>query len=616
MGRVKTRPFSFLFDRLLDSLAYPGLLARRKVTTPASKSPAKPSIPAALSTGTVRAIQALAWPDAWASDLKLAVDGHPFDLRGREYERDILRDESEWIIVPKGAQLGLTTTFLLRTCHWIKQRGWHHLYLLPLKTGSVTFVQGRIDPIIESNKNLASLFSRTDNRNHKQSVLGTNWYIRGTNIETELREIPVDVLIVDERDKANEENLHEHAYERLGGSLVGRIAELSTPTVPDYGVYGEDAWGDSDKRRWWVPCPHCGSKQVLNFEENVLPWIDEKSQSGQCRCSHCKALLTDDDRGAMNEFGEWVPDEMNGRKRGYHITQLNSPTRSLDDMLSNYFKGAKDSQKMAAFMRNALGLPYTAEGDKFTVQLLDSCRSNFQLGGLPMGSVYLGIDVGHDALHLLGYTVDSHRRRRQWACEIIQAETGLTKWEVLERDYLKILSSYVAVIDGHPDKEAVENLSKKYPGKVWMALEKDRPDQPETAKYNQPKWGEVGKVNIDRTMAFDGVIGEYLKGQVLLPANARELGEHMPKLPYGGFYAHMMAQTRVEQADASGRIVARWVNGYSAEKTKTSAIKSGKKPDHWHHADMFSFVATLQDAPMQVPAEVGELFEAAGGFIG
>jgi hypothetical protein len=163
-----------------------------------------------------KAAQVRVWPDVWAEELKLKVDGHPFSVKGREFQIQIIRDESEWIIMPKGAQMGLTI-FLVRTFHWIVNRGWHHLYLMPLKTGAIPFVQGRIDPIISSNDELAKRFKSVDNRLHKQTVENIALRIRGTNIWTELREIPSDVLVMDERDKMVEDNIPE-AMARLDGS--------------------------------------------------------------------------------------------------------------------------------------------------------------------------------------------------------------------------------------------------------------------------------------------------------------------------------------------------------------------------------------------------------------
>src|SRR3954465_6781563 len=118
----------------------------------------------------LRAAQRLARPDVWAEDLKLRVDGRPFDLSGREYIRAVIRDASHEILVKKAAQTAFTITFLVRTFHWIIERKWHHLYLLPLKTGSVPFVQKRIDPIIASNEILNNKFNSVDNRTHKQTT--------------------------------------------------------------------------------------------------------------------------------------------------------------------------------------------------------------------------------------------------------------------------------------------------------------------------------------------------------------------------------------------------------------------------------------------------------------
>jgi phage terminase large subunit GpA len=564
----------------------------------------------AVSNADARAIQALAWPDAWASGLNLLVDAHPFSLVGREYQQQMLRDESKVIIAPKGAQLGWTTLFILKTLHSIIMRGWHILYLLPLKQGSVSFVQGRIDPVIDSNPQLKKEFSRTDNRAQKQSRSGVNMYIRGTNIETELREVPADILVLDERDKANEDNLDD-ARARLDGSGIGRVYELSTPTVDGHGVYSETGFLATDQMRWWVACPGCSSYQVLSFEENVLPYLGDTVEESveSCRCSHCQRVLTDDDRASMNATGKWVPDNPGAVKRGYHLSQLNSPTKSLADaelgFLVNWFKGQMDAKKLKAFYNLGLGLPYTAPGDKFTIELLDKCRSDYSLGGIPESTVFIGIDQGYDILYVTMWT-RAKGRFRLWQVKTITTQGAKSKWVQLEEEVLSRISNWVTVCDAHPDKEDTEALSKKYPGRFWMGFEKDRPDQPDTADFIKHKHGDPAKVNIDRTMAFDSYIKAFLDGNVLLPREARDLGEHMPKLAYNAFYHQHMQMVRVEQADAQERIVARWVN---------SKDGSGKKPDHWHHASMFGWVAGLKDAPLVVPQDVGQVFQAAGGLV-
>lgn len=568
------------------------------------------------SRATARAVQALAWPDVWAEELHLVVDAHPFDLRGREYERDILRDESKFIVMPKGAQLGLTTTFLAKTMHSVTERLWKALYLLPLKAGTNDFVQSRIDPVLESSPLLRARFGRTDNRGQKVTKEGVAWKIRGTNIETELRETPADFIVFDERDKMNEDNI-PHALARLDGSLIARVYELSTPTVEGYGVYRDNGFPASDQMQWWIPCPHCGSKQVLSFEDNIQPYLGDTVASSRdsCRCSHCRKPITDAERAAANAEGQWVPLEPHAETRGYHLTQLNSPTKTLADpqlgMLVNWFEGQRDSKKLKEFFNLGLGLAYSSPGDKFTVELLDKARQDYERGFVPMGALYIGIDQGQEVLHVTIWSLDKNKRRRLHDAKMVMASGAKSKWAVLDEEVLQRYSRWVAVCDAHPDKEDCETLAKKYPGRFWMGFEKDRPEQPVTAQFSVRKSRTPGKVMIDRTMAFDSLIKNYLDNMTMLPRDARELGERMPKLTYNGFYAQHLPMVRVEQPDMQSRMVARWVNG-NAEPGKKA---QGKKPDHWHHSDMFGLIATMSSAPLVISGEQRGILQTAGGLI-
>jgi hypothetical protein len=567
-----------------------------------------------------RAIQGLAWPDVWAADLQLEVDAHTFTMEGREYEREILRDESKTIDMPKGAQLGLTTTFLTKCMHAIVKRDKSVLYLLPLKAGSIPFVQSRVDPIIDSNPALRAEFKRVDNRTQKVTSRGVKFNIRGTNIASELREVPADILVLDERDVANEENIGD-AYARLDGSDYARVYSLSTPTVDGHGVYGDSGFPATDKRRWWVACHFCSSKQVISFDDNVLQHLGDTVEESvtACRCQHCGKPWTDVQRAQMNASGVWVPENPQSERRGYHLSQFNSPTKTLADpllgILANWYLGQTDALKLKAFYNLALGLPYAAPGDKFSVQLLDQARGEYHLGGHPESAVYIGIDQGHDVLFVTMWT-KRQKRLRLWQCRMIVGSNGKSKWTVLEEEVLQQIGQWLCVCDAHPDKEDAEALSKKYPGRFWMGFEKDRPDQESTAKFAETRHGEPSKVNIDRTMAFDTYIKMFIDGNMLLPMEARDLGEHMPRKAYNSFYHHHLQMTRVKQADAQERLVARWVNGkVSLDTTAKAKTKQGNRPDHFHHSGMFGLIASMKEAPLQIEPEVGELFQAAGGLI-
>ena len=543
-----------------------------------------------------RAVQLLARPDQWALDNKLRVDGRPFSLEGREYIVQVMRDTTPVLLVKKAAQTAFTISFLARTFHWITERGWHHLYLLPLKTGAVPFVQKRIDPIIDSNEVLAHKFKSVDNRTHKQTTDNIALLIRGTNVESELQETPTDVVVFDEYDRMVQDFL-EDAKHRTDGSSVKRLTYLSTPTVPGHGLDSEDMWHSSDMMKWFVPCPHCSRFQTFLFEENVK--VGDDPWDCAFECMHCHRTITDAERAEINFFGQWEAQNPGARVRGYHINQFNSPTMPLADIMGSYFLGMKDAKKMKAFFNQSLGEPYTSPGNQITVELLDACVDPaHRRGGIPNGAVYIGIDVGHDEIYVKADYLSRTGQRVLWNLWHIRDKPGKTAWEILDDTVLSKLGSWVCVCDAHPDKRGARYLSVKYPGRFFMGFEKDRPEQEELAKFDKVTYSEPTKVIIDRTLAFDTVIHGMMHGNYILPNDSRTLGEEMPRRDYNAFYHHMIQMVRVEEEDARGRIVATW------QKNKT--------PDHWHHADMFALIATLRKARLSVSPAISKAFQNAG----
>lgn len=573
-------------------------MARKKRILPANQTVLAPP-----SSGASRLIQANAYPDAWADMLKLRVDGHPFSIKGREYQVQIIRDESEWIVNPKGAQMGLTTVFLIRSFHWVVRRKWHHLYLMPIKTGAVPFVQGRIDPIIASNPELKKKFKSVDNTMHKQTADDIALRIRGTNIWTELREIPSDVLVMDERDKMVEDNIPE-AMARLDGSKIKRVVELSTPTVPGHGVDAEDAWHASDQHQWYVPCPHCSRRQTFTVEENVV--IGDRIEECELRCSHCHKSISDDQRAEANAFGTWEPTNTNGSKRGYFINQLHSPSQPLaiagrPSFMTNYFEGLIKPKKMRAWYNNNRGQPFVSAGDMITPEMIENCipRRGFVAGGIPLGPLFIGVDVGA-YLHMRVDFLDHDERRIFHKAAIFADKPGKPMWDQLD-EYLSNLGSFSCVIDAHPEKSEAKALSRKYHRRVWIGFEEDRPNQAETGRFNNPAPREVGEVKIDRTDAFDTFIGRLLDGRQVYPSDIFEVGEYMPRLPYNGYVHQLCQQAATEEEDTKGRMVRRWLKN--------------KNPDHWHHADMFCEIATMKKPFVVVTAPMGELFARSGNLV-
>jgi hypothetical protein len=542
---------------------------------------------AAPSQVTINRAKALSRPDAWSQLLELKVDAKQFTTKGRKYILAPLRDNSDEIVVKKAAQMGFTVGFIIKTLHNVIERRWNGLYLLPFKQGARTFVQSRIDPIIMSSSMLDGKFSNVANVLHKQTDDHINLYVRGTNVATDLQSVPVDFEIWDERDKFIETWLGD-AMARMDGSTVARLIQLSTPTAPGIGIDNEDGWRVSDQCRWEIPCPHCGRFQVLQWDENVK--IGDNYLDCILECSACHKQITDEERWAATDSGRWVPSFLDGRKRGFHISQLNSPTKPLVRLFKQYFDSQADARLLRDFYNLGMGEPYAGKGDKFSEDTLNRCIiRGLHLRSVPTGPIYVGVDQG-SYLHCKSSYINRGRR-------IMFDARIFRSWSKLE-DWLRSLHNFNMVIDAHPEKSKAKELAEKFPGKIWLGLEKDQPNQTQMAVYDEKK----SQVSIDRTMAFDQYIWDHDRKMYGFPMNVREIGEEMPRKNFNGFYAHHFEMVRVPKELPDGRNVVRWA------KTRN--------PDHWHHAGMFELIATLRKPKLAVPIGlVRAMNDGRGGLM-
>jgi hypothetical protein len=246
---------------------------------------------------------------------------------------------------------------------------------------------------------------------------------------------------------------------------------------------------------------HCGRRETFTVDENVV--IESVAEECWLRCAYCKKKITDVERADINEFGVWEAENPGGAKRGYHINQLHSPTQTIPNFMDNYFKGQTDSRKLKAWFNNNRGEPYVAIGDQITPEILDAAiEPGYKWGGIPeLARSYVGVDVGN-VLHVRADWLDRYDRRMGWQFIILADKPGKSMWRQLD-EFLGNLQSFMCIIDAHPEKTQAKELALKYHKRVWIGFEKDSPDQAETALFNDPKPGEVGRVNIDRTAAFD-----------------------------------------------------------------------------------------------------------------
>ncbi len=116
-------------------------------------------------------------------------------------------------------------------------------------------------------------------------------YFAGSNSPADLASRPIRYLFLDEVDKypkfsGREADPIKLASERQKTFWNKKTVKVSTPTTREGYIFRE--YDKSDQRRFHVPCPHCGKKQVLLFGQ--IKWLDRFKICTREACSREKHI--------------------------------------------------------------------------------------------------------------------------------------------------------------------------------------------------------------------------------------------------------------------------------------------------------------------------------------
>lgn len=187
----------------------------------------------------------------------------------------------------------------------------------------------------------------------------------------------------------------------------------STPTRKGFSQI-ETEYENSDRRKYHVPCPHCGHKQVLLWEGIVFEH-DKYNLVGDVkyRCKACGVLIEEYYKAWWYEVQdrcEWIATNPGHIRRGYHISSLYSPLGWLSwaDIVREFLEAKKnnDPVKFKKFWSTRMAEPYEEKGDEVSAETLKA-RLEAYKAEVPhgVGVLIASVDVQHDRLecHVVGY---------------------------------------------------------------------------------------------------------------------------------------------------------------------------------------------------------------------
>ncbi|NHQ74533.1 phage terminase large subunit family protein [Roseovarius gahaiensis] len=334
------------------------------------------------------------------------------------YLRDIMdalspNHPAQRISFMKAAQVGATEA----GNNWI---GFviHHapgpmLAVLPTVEMAKRTSRGRIDPLIEDSPALKERVQPARSRDAGNSMLSKEFpggllVLTGANSATGLRSMPARYVFLDEVDaypaSADEEGDPVSLAEARTTTFAHRrkVFMVSTPTIRGLSRI-EREFEASDQRRYFVPCPHCGHMQWLQFER--LRWDKGKPETAAYACEGCEQPVAEHHKTQMLERGEWraTASSADPNAIGFHLSALYSPIgwKSWEQIARDWLAAQGSDEMLRAARNTLLGETWVENGDAPEWQRLADRREVFE-AQIPMGGLFLtaGADVQKDRIEV------------------------------------------------------------------------------------------------------------------------------------------------------------------------------------------------------------------------
>jgi phage terminase large subunit GpA-like protein len=381
----------------------------------------------------------------WA-DAHRIITGGPEPGRWRTnrvpYLREILDAFSdpdvEHIRLMASAQIGKSSVMENAVGFFAHQDPSPILFVQGTESAARSFSKERLSPMFAATPALRGLISQKEKDADATVLLklfpGGLIAIAWASSSTQLASRAVRVVLADELDRWPTETgedgdpfLQALARTSTFGSRRKVIA-ASTPTIDSTSRIAR-LFEDSDRRHYHCPCPHCGVLQPLEWAnliyKNAQGAVD--LDGVHYRCAECDGRIEEHHRPAMLVIGEWVAHNPGHHHRGYQISALYSPWTTWRELAAEWVRAVNDRDRkgMQEFYNLRLGLPWTEEIERITVEELEKNREEYD-AEVPDGVLLITVGVDVQDARLEAVVIGWGQHRESWAIryEIIPGDTS------------------------------------------------------------------------------------------------------------------------------------------------------------------------------------------------
>lgn len=546
-------------------------------------------------------------PSQWAeTNVRIPVGNAkpgPIRFDNAPYQRgmlDVIKEPGvRRVTYMTGAQLGKTTIQQCITGYFIHHEPKSQILVQPTQGDVQTFMETKLRPMLDANpeitKKMAKQRGREGVNNSRMISYIGGWLMfswAGSPKTLRGRSAPITQADeIDGMDATPEGDPIELLAQRAAsfGDEALRT-ESSTPTIKDASRI-ENGFTEGDRRRFYVPCPHCEHAQVLRWEN--VTWSgrhstsindaeedlqkDHHPETAAYACEACGVTWSDGERIMAIRNAEklghgWKAGRPFKGHASFHAPELLSTFRRMRDIVQSYLDKLSLGD-MQSFVNVSLAETYEEKGERADPTGLMQ-RAETYAADVPAGGLYLtaGIDMQMDRLE----------------CEIVAWGLGEESWSVAYH----VLWGDPLQGDVWTDLDDLLATTYQHESGVIMPISSACLDTGGTSGYTQAAYeyarGRTGR----RFFAIKGVSGW---GRPIVEKPMRkQSGKNTRKVDLflvGTDEAKLTVMRRLGQPAQTGGYChfpierdGEWYKQLTAEKLVTRYIK-GQPVREWHKPD-------------------------------
>lgn len=407
----------------------------------------------------------------------------------------------ETVTVMKSARVGYTKILDHAIGYFLHQDPSPILVVQPRVEDAEDYSRSEIAPMLRDTPVLAAIAGDPKAKDSGQRILkktmvtGSSLTLVGANSPGGFRRITARVVLFDEVDgfpagAGSEGDQIALGTKRSETFWNRKIVLGSTPTVKNASRI-DQSWAESDQRHYFVPCPHCGEFQTLEWGGRDTPhglkW--KRDEAGEhdpesvyyvCRVNGC--VIDEADKPGMIDAGQWRATKPSKGHAGFHIWAGYSLFHNArwPNLVAEWLRVKDDPLARQTFINLVLGEPYEDRGDKALNERRLAARCEVYPAQVPNGVavVTVGIDTQDDRFEL--EVVGWGRNEESWSLGYDQIDGDLETpgpWNRLDaalKEIYRRADGYgfevmAACIDsgGHHTQKVYEFAKARLGRRIW-----------------------------------------------------------------------------------------------------------------------------------------------------